>query len=131
MDKIKIQKLYDSVVNDEQLAPHIMYAKYHLPLSEEDVLEIRLDKLARAIHAEDFCEEYDFMYDSVLDKKDRDNGISPMSKEYIENFTKKRKDLGVCALSESSWDRASNVGSFELSLAKAKEFLLGLDGELK
>ncbi len=131
MDKIKIQKLYDSVVNDEQLAPHIMYAKYHLPLSEEDVLEIRLDKLARAIHAEDFCEEYDFMYDSVLDKKDRDNGISPMSKEYIENFTKKRKDLGVCALSENSWDRASNVGSFELSLAKAKEFLLGLDGELK
>ena len=131
MEKIKIQKLYDSVVNDEQLAPHIMYAKYHPPLSEEDIFEIRLDKLARAIHAEDFSEEYDFMYDSVLDKKDRDNGISPMSKEYIENFTKKRKDLGVCALSENSWDRASNVGSFELSLAKAKEFLLGLDGELK
>jgi hypothetical protein len=131
VDKIKIQKLYDSIINDEHLAPHIMYAKYHPPLSEEDIFEIRLDKLAQAIHAEDFREEYDFMYDSVLDKKDRDNGISPMSKEYIENFTKKRKDLGVCALSENSWDRVSNVGSFELSLAKAEEFLLGLASELK
>jgi|LWDU01.1.fsa_nt_gi hypothetical protein len=130
MNKDKIKKLYEKVVYKEQFEPHVVYAKYHPPLSDEEIFESRLDKLTRAIHAKDFSEEYDFMYDSVLDKKDRDNGISPMRQEYIDKYTKKRENLGVKALSESGMVDANLPGgssSFDMSLTEAKHFLINLD----
>ena len=66
---------------------------------EEEENEIR--ELARKIHIERFSEEYDFMYDSISDANERDMGINPMSKEYIEETDKRRASLGVSPLSES------------------------------
>ncbi|MAJ05590.1 MAG: hypothetical protein CL827_01860 [Crocinitomicaceae bacterium] len=53
------------------------------------------------LHLELFAEEYDFMYDSIADSKDRAKGINPMSKEYQLKVAKKRKRLGVSLLSRS------------------------------
>jgi hypothetical protein len=63
--------------------------------------EKEISELARKIHIEKFSEEYDFMYDSNVDANERDRGINPMSKEYIERISKKREALGVSPLSES------------------------------
>ena len=65
----------------------------------------------KQLHIELFSEEYDKMYDSILDAKERAKGINPMSKEYQLKVAKKRKRLGVSPLSssgesvdDSSWE---------------------------
>jgi hypothetical protein len=65
----------------------------------------------KQLHIELFSEEYDKMYDSILDAKERAKGINPMSKEYQQKVAKKRKNLGVSPLSssgdsvdDSSWE---------------------------
>ena len=70
-------------------------------LNKKDNEKMKIEELARSIHAEKFPEEYDFMYDSFLDKKERESGINPMNKEYIDKINSKRAALGVSPLSES------------------------------
>lgn len=55
----------------------------------------------KQLHIELFLEEYDKIYDSILDAKERAKGINPMSKEYQLKVAKKRKKLGVSPLSSS------------------------------
>jgi Na+-transporting NADH:ubiquinone oxidoreductase subunit NqrC len=78
-------------------------------LSEEQIkaLDIKeqhnqkIVKLAKTMHTERFPEEYDFMYDSSSEAKERRKGINPMSQEYIKKVNQKRNELGVSALTES------------------------------
>jgi hypothetical protein len=56
---------------------------------------------ARELHELLFPEETDFMWDSVADMKDRERGINPMSKEYVERIKTKRNMLGVPQLTEN------------------------------
>ena len=65
---------------------------------------------AKQLHIELFSEEYDKMFDSILDAKERAKGINPMSKKYQLKVAKKREHLGVSPLSisgnsidDSSW----------------------------
>lgn len=60
-----------------------------------------IDIVVANIHTEIFPEETDFMYDSVLDDSDRKNGINPMSAEYIEKVTQRRKELNVSPLDKN------------------------------
>ena len=53
---------------------------------------------AKEIHLKVFSEEYDYMHDSLVDAKDRSNGINPMSVEYQERINLKRKKFGVSTL---------------------------------
>ena len=69
-------------------------------IDQEALIEEKISELARQIHLEKFSEEYDFMYDSNADLNDRNNGINPMSKEYIEKIRMKRAALGVSQLSD-------------------------------
>jgi hypothetical protein len=128
MDKDRIIKLYKKIKQYEQFDPEVIYAKYKPLASSQELRKKRLYKLARAIHAEDFGEEYDFMYDSVFDKVDRSNGTSPMSQEYIDKYTKKRESLGVEPLSENgiSIDGISGKSSFNISLAQAKSVVFNI-----
>ena len=128
MNKDKIKKLYEKVKQNERFEPEVVYAKYHPPVSSKELRKKRLYKLARAIHTEEFTEEYDFMYDSVFDKVDRGNGISPMSQEYIDKYTKKRESLGVEPLSENgiSIDGIPGKSSFNISLAQAKSVVFNI-----
>lgn len=71
--------------------------KYFKRVFQVDTLEKlkRTDKnnLVKKLHDMLFSEEYDFMYDSYADARDRDEGINPMSKEYQEEVKEKRAEL--------------------------------------
>lgn len=71
--------------------------KYFKRVFQVDTLEKlkRTDKnnLVKKLHDMLFPEEYDFMYDSYADARDRDEGINPMSKEYQEEVNEKRAEL--------------------------------------
>ncbi|WP_394754786.1 hypothetical protein [Crenothrix sp.] len=69
-------------------------------LNLEDALKAKVHELALSIHAKNFHEEYDLIYDSYADVLDRRKGINPMSQEYIEQIRQKRKALGVSQLSD-------------------------------
>lgn len=49
----------------------------------------------REIHYELFPEEYDHMFDSNADARDRANGISPMRQEYVDKVNARRREMGV------------------------------------
>jgi len=85
--------------------------------------ELGIDELARLIHTKDFGEEYDFMYDDTIDTRIRRRGENPMKREYIEEYTKKRLDLGVVALSESGMttDGMPSESSFLVSYNRAQD----------
>jgi hypothetical protein len=53
-----------------------------------------LQHLGREIHAALFPEEYDHMYDSVSEAKDRQRGKNPMNTEYVEKTNTLRAQLG-------------------------------------
>lgn len=88
-------------------------------LEKKELLDTKVDDLAREIHSKKFSEEYDFMYDA----NDRHKRINPMSKEHIEKINKKRINLGVSPLSESG-ERTSD-DTFQLCVKEAKKIILG------
>ena len=92
-----------------------------LDLEDENILKV--EKLARKIHAEKFPEEYDFMYDSNWDFSDRQKGKNPMSQEHIDEVRKKRADLGVSQLSESGMPVANDT--MALCTEEAKKIIYG------
>lgn len=47
------------------------------------------------LHLELFSEEYDYIYDSVADARDRSKGINPMSQAYIDKTNERRINMGV------------------------------------
>jgi len=57
---------------------------------------------ATELHAALFPEEYDCVYDSISEAKDRRRGISPMSAEYIAKTNARRKLLGFAPFKETS-----------------------------
>jgi hypothetical protein len=58
-----------------------------------------LQHLGRELHAALFPEEYDHMYDSVSEAKDRQRGKNPMSAEYEEKTNTLRAQLGFTPFS--------------------------------
>lgn len=58
------------------------------------MVDVQDDSRVRVYHIAIFPEEYDFQYDSIADALDRDRGISPMSREYIELVNVRRRDFG-------------------------------------
>jgi len=89
-----------------------------LAIDLEDEINKKIENLARSIHAEKFTEEYDFMYDSGVDAKERSRGINPMSQEYIEKIRMKRKELGVAQLAENGMPASDD--SYRVCLEEAK-----------
>ena len=63
--------------------------------SEDETLR----HLGRELHAALFPEEYDHMYDSVSEAKDRQRGKNPMSAEYVEKTNTLRAQLGFTPFS--------------------------------
>jgi len=51
------------------------------------------------LHLELFPEEYDYIYDSIADAKDRRRGLNPMSQAYIDKTNERRISLGVLPFS--------------------------------
>lgn len=57
-------------------------------------------QLGRELHAALFPEEYDHIYDSASEAKDRQRGISPMNVEYVEKTNARRAQLGLTPFNE-------------------------------
>ena len=49
-------------------------------LDKQEEREKQVKELARKIHCEKFSEEYDFIYDSSFDAKERKKGKNPQAK---------------------------------------------------
>ncbi|WP_227714571.1 hypothetical protein [Marinobacter sp. DY40_1A1] len=90
-------------------------------LDQQETLQASIYERARKIHIERFPEEYDHYYDSIADASDRASGINPMSKEYIERVTTKRKKEGVSPLEENGLPTANDT--WEIALAEAERQL--------
>ena len=84
----------------------------------------KISELTRNIHIERFPEEYDFMYDDHVDANQRDRGINPMSKEYIDRIKAKRAALGVSPLSESGMSISDDT--MAMCIEEAKRTILEL-----
>jgi len=56
-------------------------------------------QLGRELHTALFPEEYDHMYDSVSEAKDRQRGKNPMSAEYVEKTNTLRAQVGFTPFS--------------------------------
>ena len=79
---------------------------------------------AKKIHLKVFSEEYDYMYDSLVDAKDRSNGINPLSEEYQERINLKRKKFGVSKLAKNGLnldDSSMEVCKKEFKARKNKQ----------
>ncbi len=70
-------------------------------LDKQEALKSTLHEETRKLHELIFPEEYDFMWDSRVDMKLRNQGENPMNSEYIEQIKTKRSDLGVPQLTEN------------------------------
>ena len=79
---------------------------------------------AKEIHLKVFSEEYDYMYDSLVDAQDRSNGLNPMSEDYKDRINLKRKKFGVSTLATNglSLDNSSmNLCIKEFEARKNKQ----------
>lgn len=79
----------------------------------DKVLEVqeKYETILRELHGTVFSEEYDFMYDSIEDAKDRNRGKNPMRESYIKRMNEKREKLGFLPLDESGMpiDRGATI----------------------
>lgn len=70
-------------------------------LDRDELRNSEIFELAQSIHEEWFPEEYDHVYDSVAEAKERKRGINPMSEGYTADVETRRKAMAVSLLSES------------------------------
>ncbi|MBG22742.1 MAG: hypothetical protein CMF22_04695 [Idiomarinaceae bacterium] len=63
--------------------------------------DMLMPKLEQIMHGSIFPEEYDYIYDSISDAKDRRRGINPMSEEYTSKVNERRRKLGISPLGEN------------------------------
>ncbi|NOQ64919.1 MAG: hypothetical protein GQ582_10445 [Methyloprofundus sp.] len=109
--KIKHDKARKGLSEDEIIAVDL-----------EDEIKLKIEELSRSIHAEKFAEEYDFMYDSGVDAKERKKGINPMNQEYIDKIKQKRADLGLTQLSENGISVSQDSENLCLEEAKRQVY---------
>lgn len=98
-------------------------------LTPEEVAELdRLEQIDREltenvnqIHSLLFPEEYDWYYDSISERKDREAGINPMSERYIEKTNRRRAALGFSEYSQGFGRRTETLDWVRKKLAEGQE----------
>lgn len=78
---------------------------------------------AEILHKKLFREEYNMMYDSYADSRDRSKGINPMNEAYQKRINRKRAKLGVSPLSPSGMPVDNS--SMELCIAEQRARMAG------
>ena len=74
-----------------------------------------------------FPEEYDFMYDSIQDERERSAGICPMSDEYIDEVNQKRLSAGFSPLSSSGMADSNETWLYCEELAESRIAVIDKD----
>ncbi|MBY6064514.1 hypothetical protein [Pseudidiomarina sediminum] len=87
-----------------------------------------LRQLSSQLHGHYFPEEYDYVYDSISEARDRRRGINPMSKEYTERVNRRRLQRGVSALNNEG--HAQDGTSVAYAHTRAVELLQQAETEL-
>jgi len=75
----------------------------------------------RSWHSRIFTEEYDHMYDSIADARDRDRGVNPMSQEYIARVNARRAALGFADYMDTDSDLPLDTQSWVRDLLRAEK----------
>ena len=88
-----------------------------------DPVENEVIALARSLHAEQFPEEYDFMFDDLVDYRKRQNGENPMSVEYVERVNRKRVGAGLAPLNIAGMP--DDNCSWKLAYSEAEAIIKG------
>jgi hypothetical protein len=78
-----------------------------------------LQQLGRELHAELFTEEYDHMYDSASEAKDRQRGKNPMNAKNVEKMNALRAQLGFTPFSVGP--DASNDDTYSWVMEKLRQ----------
>ena len=99
--------------------------KRNVSASQKDEGETQ-HQLGRELHADLFPEEYDHMYDSASEAKDRKRGISPMNVEYLEKTNARQAQLGFTPFNDGS--DAYNDGTYSWVMEKLRQ---GEEAELR
>jgi len=89
-------------------------------LDAKEALHEKILEEAHKLHIELFSEEYDYMYDSNADIKDRERGICPVGKNYIKRMNKRRESLGVAPLDSMGMPTSDDSWQLCLELIKKK-----------
>lgn len=82
-----------------------------------DLLKPRLKRL---IHGSIFPEEYDCMYDSISEAKDRQRGINPMAEEYTKKVNERRRQIGVSPLGQDGQAEDTSSSDYSDKIAQEK-----------
>ena len=89
-------------------------------LDREEAIEHEITILARSIHAEQFSEEYDFMFDDHVDYSNRKKGINPASDDSINKVAVERTEAGVSPLSLSGMPVSNDSWKIAYEQAEAR-----------
>lgn len=89
-------------------------------LDREEFRQHMIFELARSIHEQWFPEEYDHIYDSIEEAKDRLKGINPMSESYNVDIATRRKAISVSPLSESGMPICNDSWQIAYTEAEAR-----------
>ncbi|RUO71655.1 hypothetical protein [Idiomarina ramblicola] len=85
---------------------------------ERSLKDLLLPRVKGNVHSRYFPEEYDYIYDSSVEAKNRKRGINPMSQEYTDKVNEKRAQLGVSPLGP---DGQAQDGSSDTFASKVAE----------
>ncbi|RUO58665.1 hypothetical protein [Pseudidiomarina marina] len=88
-------------------------------LKSNTPLENLIKRVADILYNCNFPEEYDFVYDSILESKERRQGTNPMHRDYIEIVQRRRLQLGVTPLGSNG--KPTDLSSNEKALQWAIE----------
>jgi hypothetical protein len=88
------------------------------PKDENDLAEQEFERRVRERHIELFPEEYDHMFDSNSEARERRKGMSPMNREHLDATNRRRMAMGFAPLSASGL--ATNSETFEYVSGKMR-----------
>ena len=87
----------------------------------KDLEEEEFQRRVRARHSELFPEEYDHMFDSISDARERKKGRSPMNPDHLARANESRMAMGFEPLSESGYATSRDTYRFVEKRMRAGE----------
>ena len=93
-------------------------------ICKECIVEHLIKKTVDSIHFGLFPEEFDFVYDSISEAKERRLGINPMSQQYIDAANSRRALLGVTNLPKNGMSQGGDSRSKVIAWCEAYSFAL-------
>lgn len=84
------------------------------------LIDMLLPRVKQITHGSIFPEEYDYIYDSISDAKDRRRGVNPMSEEYTDKVNERRRQLGISPLGKNGEAIDGGSGEYAEKIAQEK-----------